>query len=206
MVYDLPAFEADNPLGRVLSLADARRETGAPEGADMDALLTRLIVGAEAKVEEITGRLLAARTARLRRRQFPRGGDPISLPGGVVVSVASVAYTDTAGSAATVAADSVALDSGGRRPALLWPASGAAWPMARDDGAPSIVVTYTAGYAGEGSPPDYGVAVPQPLRDAALMLVIEGYAAGRAVGPDGMTRRAYGLDHILSGWKLRRVG
>ena len=110
---------------------------------DADGYVAGFVLpGAQALVEELTGRRLTTTTLRLGLETWPAGGE-ILLPGPPAASITSVTYLDGAGVRQTLAASNYVLDKDAE-PAILAPAAGVTWPSARQASG-SVQVTYVAG-------------------------------------------------------------
>jgi len=115
------------------------------EVAEDDALIGRLITDAREWAERHTQRSLCKQTWRLWLDAWPNDG-ALRLPGGKVLAVTHVKYTDSAGAEQTVnSADYTLVAKSPDRPARIVPAYGKSWPSARD--VPNAVqVEYEVGY------------------------------------------------------------
>lgn len=106
---------------------------------DQDATLDLVLRAAQDWVERHTGHALTRRTFTQGVKSFC---GPVSLDWWPVSGTVSIAYVDTAGEPQTIA-DARLVDV--LRPASVYAASGASWPMVDYGG--QHAVTYTAGYA-----------------------------------------------------------
>lgn len=129
------------------------------DAGETDYISGVIIPGAQAMVEELTGRRLSTTVLRLGLDGWP-DDDEILLPGPPVASITSITYLDENNVRQTLAASCYTLDAD-PAPAVLAPAYGLSWPTALQV-AGSIKITYPAGYA---SP----AAVPASLRAAVLL-------------------------------------
>ena len=108
-----------------------------PYVADVESYIT----AARQHVEQYLNASIVSQTRTHVLDGFPVGS--ITLPNGPVTGVTSIAYTDTDGNAATVAAHVRSFDT-------ISPVYGAAWPTARQQ-IGAVTITYTAGMM-TGSP------------------------------------------------------
>lgn len=146
----------------------------APEDATIIGAYKRAAMAHLDGAYGVLGRALVSQTWTVEYRAFPARPDPVLgsyalwLPLPPLQSVSSVAYTDTDGSAQTLASSKYDVVKRGDRPGYLVPAYGESWPSTRDE--PSAVrVTFVAGY-GESA-----ADVPDSITTAALLLAAELY-------------------------------
>lgn len=129
-------------------------------GADADGYIAGFVLpGAQALVEELTGRRLTTTTLRLGLEDWPDDCE-IRLPGPPVASVTSVTYLDESNVRQTLAASQYVVDKD-QEPGLIVPAYGVTWPSVLEMTG-SILVTYVAGAA-------TAAAVEPSLRAAVLL-------------------------------------
>lgn len=165
------------PAVEPVSLEEAKLHLRVEVSLD-DALISQLIKDAREWAEQYTRRAMITQTRRLWTRRFPDGcrdeyGEVISrrarcaeprmnLPGGVVKSVTSVKYVDTAGHLQTLDPVGYILDAKSPdRIAAIVPAYGYSWPTTLDE--PNAVqVEYVAGYGDAAE-------VPSSIRQAILL-------------------------------------
>lgn len=127
---------------------------------DADGYVSGFVLpGAQALVEELTGRRLTTTTLRLGLEEWPDDG-VIWLPGPPTASVTSVTYLDESNVRQTLAASQYLVDKD-QEPALIVPAYGVTWPTALEMTG-SIQVTYVAGATS-------GALVEPSLRAAMLL-------------------------------------
>jgi len=180
---EFPPFKVTvAPATEPVSTAEARAWVRQDTTAD-DSTITILIAAARDWVETHTHRALITQTRRAFIPQWPDDDAPILLPGGNVSATPSdtvVEYRNDAGTWTVLATSEYELEAATEdAPAKIWPSlSAGAWPklslgLVGDDrrrqgvgfetrGA--IRITYVAGYG-------LAAAVPQPLRQAALLHV-----------------------------------
>lgn len=155
------------PATEPVSLTEAKVHCRV-DGSDEDAAIGLLITQAREWVERFTRRALITQTWRGWLPAFPDGlsrwGYAIEIPKGVVTSIASVKYLDTAGDLQTLDAAVYALSgkSPNRFPRVVL-AYGQAWPATRED-ENAVQIEFAAGYAD-------AAAVPASLKQAILLHV-----------------------------------
>jgi len=158
------------PATEPIALADAKAHLQIDHAAEDDYLEDFLIPAARRYAETLTHRSFITQTWVLRLNGF--GGGPIYLPRPPLVSITSVAYTDTAGTSQTWTADAdgYTLESPTGEHALhasIRPSYGVSAPSTRDV-VDSVVITYVAGYGAAS-------AVPVGIKHGVLMLVEDLY-------------------------------
>ena len=130
------------------------------EGTSEDTLVSTLIVSSRLVIEQATRRMLITQTWRLLLDVWP-DGTCVEFPVGPVQDIASIRVRDLAGNAAAVDASAYVADLH-RDPArvvFVSPPPSPAWPVS------GIEIDVVAGYG------DSADNVPQPLRQAMLMLI-----------------------------------
>lgn len=153
------------PTVEPVTLAEAKLHLRV-DHADEDSHIRSLIIAAREHAQNATSRAFVGQTWRLSMDCFP---DVIRTPRPPLTSVTSIAYTDTAGASQTLSASAYTVDTYSE-PGRIVPAFGQSWPATRDI-PNAVIVTYVAGY-GAGAAAD----VPQPIRQAILLLVGHWYA------------------------------
>mgnify|MGYP000358402268 CR=1 FL=1 len=171
-----------------VSIADAKRHLRY-FASDNDAFIGSLILAATLHLEGrngILGRALVTQTWEMRLDEFGCApGGRIELPMPPLQSVAWVKYIDDAGIERTVPEDDYTVDAQhiiGR----IRPRYGKVWPVTLPD--ENVVrIRFTSGYGAAD-------AVPQPLKQAILLLVghwwINREAVGQSGGPHAMAVEA----------------
>ena len=169
-----------------ITSAEAKSHMRVDHNAD-DTLIAALIKAARQYLEEISGRALINQTWTLKLDGFPGCGKdrrnisplytsdryrwrsqlPIILPRAPLSSVSSIAYVDEDGASQTWGSSNYVVDSAGE-PGAVYPAEGVEYPDT-DDRPNAVTVTYVAGYGAAAS------AVPQPIKQALLLLVAQWY-------------------------------
>lgn len=182
------------PAAEPLTLAEAKAHLRVDHD-DEDAVITALIAAARARVEAYGGLRLITQTVRLTLDAFPVGGRPIWLPVWPVQSVDSVGYTESDGTAATLAPARWQLVRSGK-PARLAPAYLEVWPIARlwyD----SVTVEMTAGFG------DAAADLPADLVSAVKLVLgtlyehREDVLAGATVGALPLTAETLIGPHVF---------
>ncbi len=162
----------EGPDGDVVSLAEAKAHLRV-DGSDENALIEGLIAAATSHLDGapgVLGRCLLEQRWAVSWDEFD---DVLNVPLAPVLSIDAVHYVDGDGVSRTLddVAYSVLLVGGARIHSDNWPAT------ARRPGA--VTVEFTAGY---GDAAD----VPQPIKQAILLLVGHWYANREAVNVGNM--------------------
>lgn len=155
------------------------------DASDEDEMVAALIVAARQHIDGKDGwlgRALVAQTWELSLTAFPAGAIRLPLP--PLQEVESITYVDTAGATQTLASNLYQVVAS--EPALILPAYGKTWPATRCQ-PEAVKVRFTAGYApGDGSPTDYAENIPQPVKQAMLLLIAQWFE-NRSAGLTGAT-------------------
>lgn len=198
----MPLTLVSPPIEEPVSLTEVKLhlrlvldEAGAAAYTDEDATLSGLIAAARQHLDGrngILGRALVSQTWALTRDDLPATG--IRLPLAPVASVTSVEYVDGDGVTQTLAADQYVL-SGDR----VLPAYDATWPTPRAQ-VDAATVTFVAGY---GS----AAAVPQPLRQAILLMVGYWYEQRSAVNVGNIVNEMpLAVDALTAPYRVHSFG
>ena len=135
--------------------------------ANDDSLIDDIVKGVRTGAEAMLGRALINATFDWYRDSFP-GGEFIALPGGRLVSITSLKYTDSDDSETTwAAANYFAVTS--HEPGRLHRAWGVGWPSVTLKPADGVVVRYIAGYGSASS------NIPQDIRDGMKLWIAHLY-------------------------------
>ncbi|KAB7741605.1 hypothetical protein F2P47_04160 [Parvibaculum sedimenti] len=169
MTLILTAGPAEEPV----TLAEARAFLRLDDTSE-DTLVTALITAARATLEAETRRAFVTQHWRLLVDRFPE--DAIVLPLAPVSAVSAISLIARTAPDEALDAALYELDLAGEPP-RVWRADGAVWPKAKRRIA-GIAIDFTAGYGGAAS-------VPQPLKQAVLMLVAHWYETRLPVAYDG---------------------
>ncbi len=129
--------------------------------SDDDAYLDALILATRNWMESRLSKALMSQTLKLRLQGWPCSGI-IHLPRPPLVSVSSVAYTDTDGTAQTWGASNYTAETY-IHPGTVRPAYGISYPSLRYT-PNNVTITYAAGYASRG-------LIPQTIRQAGLLVM-----------------------------------
>lgn len=140
------------------------------DGADQNNVITRLIKAMANYAEHLTGRAFVQRTLELDMDDWTNAwhedyGACVMFPWAPLVGVDSIAYTDTARAAQTLAGTVYDVDTVST-PGMLRLAYGQSWP-GLGYGFNRVRIQYRAGYAPVGSPADeaaYQAGIPDELK------------------------------------------
>jgi len=158
---------------RHLKLDEAELAASPPEG-EADLVLT-LIAAATAHLDGadgVLGRALLAQQWKMTADVFPAC---FHLPLPPLIEVDEIEYVDADGVERVLATDQYqVIGAGGRHPAMIEPAYGVTWPIARAQ-REAVSVSFTCGY-GEAAED-----VPAPLRAAIKLLLGNFYENREAV-------------------------
>jgi uncharacterized phiE125 gp8 family phage protein len=166
MTLSLIAPPAEEPV----TLADARAHLRL-DAVEEDALLQALVTAARTALEAETRRAFVTQQWRLTLDDWP--SRPIELPLAPVAEVTAVKVALLSGAMLTIDPAFYEVDAKGEPPRLA-AKRGQAWPMPATRLA-GIEVEFTAGYGD-------GAAVPQPLKQALLLLVAHWFENRAPVG------------------------
>ena len=167
MALSLSSAPATEPV----TLAEAKAHLRIDHTAEDDYIEDFVIPAARRYAETLTQRAFITQTWILRMNGF--GVDPIVLPRPPLVSITSIAYTDSAGDSQTWSASATGYVL--ERPtgeysmnATVQPAYSVSYPTTRDI-VDSVVITYVAGYGAAS-------VVPVGIKQGVLMLVDDLYS------------------------------
>lgn len=218
-----PAVE---PLTLAEVWTDLRLDpSGSPPTTYFDTELNSFIASAREHVEKATRRSLVTQTCGLTLTEFPGGirwngrlygyggsgrdydsgvgvsrCSGIELPRPPVQSVTSVIYYDINNASQTLDPASYRLVKQGDMPAILELVGDGDWPetaVRRD----AVTITYIAGYAPAGSPPDYRVNVPAALKSAMKLHVRKMF---NPLPPQEMDRLDTAIENLVGGFRVER--
>lgn len=153
------------PAVEPVSLAEAKAHLRV-DGTDEDTLIASLIVTSRLHIETVLGVGFITQGWTWLIDAWPDLA-VLRLPMRPVQSVTSIRIYAEDGSVATLAPDAYVLDGSGA-PARIVRRRGRAWPMP-GRAANGIEISFVAGFGGTAS------QVPQPLRQAVLLLVAHWY-------------------------------
>ena len=175
------------PTVEPVSTAEAKSHLRV-DSSDDDTLIAALVTAARQHLDGRDGwlnRALVTQTWDLHLAAFPDAtrGNPaaaIRVPLPPLQSVTSISYIDAAGATQTLAGAGYTVSGvGALGPGAIEPSYGNSWPATRDV-PEAVTVRFVAGYASGESPEDAS-AVPQPVKQAILLLVGHWYANREAV-------------------------
>jgi len=186
-----------SPAGAEPVTAAELKAHGRIDTASEDAVVANQIRAARRAIEIVANRALINRVAVWKISSFPSSTQQrLQLPGGLLASVASIAYLDSDGDSQSWASANWLAEIGGA-PGEIGLAFGAAWPTVRDWDLP-VTITYTVGYGTAAT------GIPEDLREAVRKTAVEFYnnrgdpMASRAA-PWGA--RALAMPHRI--WQVR---
>ncbi|MGX1099966.1 head-tail connector protein [Amorphus sp. MBR-141] len=186
----MTAILTEPPKVEPVTLAAARAHLRV-DAADEDAAIVDLIAAARRHVEAATGRALLEQGWRIVRDDVRPAGI-VRLEPAPVMSVDAVSLRGADGTARVLAADAYVVDLASSRLRIL--------PGVRPlVAACQVEIDITAGYGPEPA------QVPEPLRQAVLMLVAHWYAhreAALAAVPEPLK---LGVDSLMRPYRLTRV-
>lgn len=187
----------EKPAAYPVTLAEALNHMGAQAKTEDYALIDALIASATQHVEDFTGRAFVTRTLDWKMDCWPdRGLFRVPLP--PLQSVTSIKYIDSAGDEQTWAAENYQVDANedGGRIALAY---GATLPSLRGGDLNAVTVRFVAGYGHAG-------VVPQPIRQAILLLVGHWYHERRPVGVAQLSEMPFQVSALLMPFKVWSFG
>lgn len=164
------------------NVADASLGAAAPStNTTLDPLLNALIKSARQHVESHTSRALITQTWDWKGDSFPvlRGcRNELRVPLAPLISVTSVTYTDSNGDAQTWSASTgyqTDIPTGPcAAPGRIMPRYGQSYPATRTNTFNAVTVRFVCGYGAAS-------AVPQPIKEAMLLLIGHWYEHREAV-------------------------
>jgi uncharacterized phiE125 gp8 family phage protein len=200
MALSLSSAPATEPV----TLAEVKAHLRVDHTADNDYIEDFIIPAARRLAETMTHRAFITQTWILRLQGF--GLAPIYLPRPPLVSITSVAYTDTAGDSGTFSSGATGYlleqPSGEQaQHASIRPAYSVSYPSTRDI-VDSVVITYVAGYGAAS-------AVPKGIKQAVFMLTEDLYqnrasqVIGKSISTAAMTAEMLLKPFVVSRFGLR---
>jgi uncharacterized phiE125 gp8 family phage protein len=164
------------PTALPVSLATAKLHCKVDHSAD-DALITSMIRAAARSAEQQLNRALMEQQWLCSLDEFPATGIVLGKPR--VIAIASIIYTNPAGTDVTLPGSAYTLDADAL-PGLVLPALGTTWPATSAQ--PNAVrVTFTAGYGADAAAVPDDVAVWLLLQVATLYRNREAFTQGVSV-------------------------
>jgi uncharacterized phiE125 gp8 family phage protein len=166
------------PQQQVVSLDEAKAQLHVDTASD-DARVSALILAATQRFDGargILGRALMQQTWQIQLNDWPAAFIDIPLP--PLIGVTSIAYLDGSGVEQTLDPSLYRVVNGGENRAsrILRAVGGATWPSVAVDQPDAVRVTFDAGYVDHQSPSNN--AVPEPIRQAIILLADEWYNRG----------------------------
>jgi uncharacterized phiE125 gp8 family phage protein len=141
-------------------------------------VLDAVIQAAQIWLEHELGRSILSKTYYYTREAFPPGRRDMLLPWPDLVSVTSIAYTDTAGDPQTLSSTLYDVDTNAHT-GRVRPVYSESWPSTRSSTMDAVRVTYVAGYASAS-------AIPAPIKQAIKMLAADlWYSRENSTGANG---------------------
>lgn len=151
------------PTVEPVSLAEAKSHLRVDLNDD-DTLITNLITASRRYIEStLCNRAFITQTWDYFLQSFPNG-DEIEIPLPPLQSITSIKYKDKAGVEAVFPSAEYIVDKDSA-PARVRLAYGKSWPSFEPYPLNAVAIRFVAGYG------DSGVAVPQELRQAILLMV-----------------------------------
>lgn len=174
-----------------------------------DSLIDALITAAREYVEMTTGRSLITQTWKFYLDQFPLSellfhewysylgirANRIILPRPPLQSVSSIEYVDSNGNTQTLSSSEYRVDTVSEPPRIT-EAQDTSWPFT-DNVTNAVTITYVAGYGNNASD------VPQPIRQAILLLIGAWYEHREHIAPENMHEIPMGAHALLSPYQVK---
>lgn len=158
-----------------------------------DSLIDGLIIAAREHIELITGRGLFTQTWKYTQDDWT---DELWLPRAAPLqSVTSVKYYASDGTLTTLTAADTYLVDTVSEPGRVIRKPDTAWPTLQSDRQSRIEVTYVAGWTSVA-------AMPQPIKQAALLLVGHWYKNRDAVSGNPAQTVPMAVDTLLSSYRV----
>ena len=151
------------PSVEPVSVAEAKAHLRVT-ASDDDTYIGNLIKAARQRAEAYMNRSIVTQVVTYTLDALP---SEIILPRAPVQSVTSIQYVDDNGSTQSFTVFQADLTNAAMP--MVKPAYGYSWPSTRDQYG-AVTVTYTAGYGG-GDSPDTSSSIPEPIRQAILLMV-----------------------------------
>lgn len=163
-VYTAPATEP-------VTTAEAKAHLRVDISTD-DTLIGLLVTAARQHLETICGRALVTQTLDVQFDRWP-DGSVIYLPRAPLQSITSITYSKADASTGTLSSSDYVVDIKSQ-PGRVLLKSAASWPSDELQVGAAVTVRFVAGYGA-------AAAVPQPLKQAILLLVGHWYENREAV-------------------------
>jgi len=191
----MPLVLTAAPAAEPVSVSEAKDYLRVDSAVE-DPVVASLILAARLHIEGALDIAMVTQSWTLVLDCWPEDGR-VSIPLGPLKSVDSVKVYDSEDVAQTVSSESYVVDLSSLRPRLVRQA-GAVWPT---PGRPAngIEIALTAGY---GDTPD---KVPQPIRQAVLMLVAHWYEQREPVVFETPDELPHGVAELLKPYRQVRL-
>jgi len=181
------------PVKEPLTLAETKSHLRV-EVTDDDVLIGLLITAARRHVENICSRALITQTWQMFSDAFPASGEAIKVPLPPLV-IASITYIDINGATQDLAPSKYTVDAKSE-PARIKEAYNETWPATREI-MNVVTVEFTCGYG------DDETDVPEPIRQAMLMLIAHWYENREAVTIGDIARETpLAIDSLLTNYRI----
>ncbi|MDX2264594.1 MAG: head-tail connector protein [Hyphomicrobiales bacterium] len=188
----MPLILTSGPAAEPVSLAEAKAHLRV-DGADEDALIGSLVVAARMHIEHALDLALITQSWSLYLDRFPDG--PVELPLGPVQAVTEVRLYAANAAVTVLTPDQYLLDAASR-PARLSPIGVWLQPGRAVNG---VEIAFAVGYGATGA------AVPQPLRQAILMLIAHWHESREAASPEEQFEAPHALDALIAPYRVSRI-
>lgn len=188
------------PAASAVLLADAKahlRVTGTAE----DSLLEAYIAAAVLHVEEVSGRALVDQEWTMTLDAFPAGNGPIVIPRPPLTAITSITYVDSDGATQTLSAGDYLVDDASE-PGAVTPAYDVSWPVTRTQRG-AVTVVFTAGV--EAPEDESAPLIPEPIRQAILLLVGHFYENREAISAAALTVVPMAVDALLAPYRMVQI-
>lgn len=163
---------------------------------DDDTLINSLIVSARQYAEMVTRRALITQTWRLLLDEFPTE-NTIYIPLPPLSAVSSVTYYDLNNTQQTMPSADYIVDTDSQ-PGRIVLADGKNWPAIYNR--PNAVsIQFDAGYGTAAN-------VPQPIKQAMLLMIGHWYENREAVAAGGLSPLPFAVDALLAPYRVWRFG
>lgn len=179
------------PTSEPLTTQDAKDHMGVTI-TDDDTRIAAFIKAARGYVENVTNRVLITQTWDIFRDTFPV---VIEVPKAPLQSVTTVKYIDTDGNEQTLSSSVYTVDTDSD-PGRIYLSYLQSWPTIRGM-RHAITIRIIAGYGA-------ATAVPQPIKQAMLLLIASSYCEGEATAPISLSKIPYGVEALLAPYRIVR--
>ena len=189
--------ESVAPVKPVVSVDELKAHLRIRTDKDNEYLKT-LIAAARASAQLYTGRTFVTATLEYRLDAFPPGRDPFRMPQAPLITVSSIAYTDSNGDSQTLSASLYAVDVNSE-PGRVYPIINESWPdtQAIED---AVLVTFTAGYGVQPS------STPYQLRLGLMQIAGHWYRNREPMLDKAMSEIPDVGRLLLDPWRIVEVG